>query len=503
MQLHTFRGNSMAEALGAVKKALGKDASIVHTRTFKVGGVMGVGGKDVVEIIAAVTTPTAASRPASRQTRPLAPAQAARAVARAYEPVPALAAALALSPAPVRRAEPREPAEVMHVRQRRADASPPIDHVQRQRELAAMLRRSARAPDAPDCSVPTPFPSPPSPREPEPAAPAPPSLRLVQDADAPLAAAPVSPFTHGRPPEHPVAALSDELAAIKGMLGRIMQGSPAAAGGGGADLAGSGPLFSRYLKLLENDVSRELADRVIGEVRQDLSPSELTNEHLVNNAILRRLSSLIPTSSSSVEPGRSLDGRPFTLAMIGPTGVGKTTTTAKLAAAYRLKLGRRVGLITTDTYRIAAVEQLRTYADIIGVPLKVATCPEEMSQACAAFADLDIVLIDTAGRSPRDSARLNELRAFLDAADPHETHLVLSSASGEASLLEAARRFAVAAPNRVIFTKLDEAVTYGVMLNVAHQVGSALSFVTTGQEVPDHIEAGRSDRLARLLLDVA
>jgi flagellar biosynthesis protein FlhF len=114
-----------------------------------------------------------------------------------------------------------------------------------------------------------------------------------------------------------------------------------------------------------------------------------------------------------------------------------------------------------------------------------------------------VILIDTAGRSQRDSGRLDELRQFVTAAKPHQTHLVLSSAASQSVLLEAAQRFSQVAPDRVIFTKLDEAVNFGVLVSVAKKVSLKLSYVTTGQEVPDHIEAGRPDRIARLLVEGA
>ena len=191
----------------------------------------------------------------------------------------------------------------------------------------------------------------------------------------------------------------------------------------------------------------------------------------------------------------------MTIALVGPTGVGKTTTVAKLAASYKLRHGRRIGLITTDTYRIAAVDQLRMYADIIGVPLKVALTSDDMTTAVESFRDRDVILIDTAGRSQRDRPRISELSRLIDAARPHETHLVLAGNGNESVLIEAAQNFGAASPNRVIFTKLDEAVNFGVLLNVARRVSLQLSYVTTGQEVPDHIEVGRSDRIARLILD--
>jgi flagellar biosynthesis protein FlhF len=157
--------------------------------------------------------------------------------------------------------------------------------------------------------------------------------------------------------------------------------------------------------------------------------------------------------------------------------------------------------VTSDTYRIAAVDQLRTYANIIGVPLHVAHSPEQMAEAMEACRGVDVILIDTAGRSPGDVGRLDELRRFLDAAQPHQVHLVLASVASEGSLLRTAAQFAVASPTRVIFTKLDEAASFGVLVNVAGRLNVKLSFLTTGQEVPDDIEPGRADRLARLILD--
>ena len=131
------------------------------------------------------------------------------------------------------------------------------------------------------------------------------------------------------------------------------------------------------------------------------------------------------------------------VALVGPTGVGKTTTVAKLAANFKLAHGFRPGLVTVDTYRIAAVEQLRTYAEIIDLPLAVANAPSEMRRAIDELGDVDLVLIDTAGRSPRDEVKIRELADFLAEARPDEVHLVLSAVAGERSLRAAVERFAV------------------------------------------------------------
>jgi len=187
-------------------------------------------------------------------------------------------------------------------------------------------------------------------------------------------------------------------------------------------------------------------------------------------------------------------------ALVVPTGVGKTTTIAKLAANFRLKEKRRVGLITVDTYRIAAVEQLRTYANIIDLPMQVVSTPKEMHEAVRQMAGLDLVLIDTAGRSPKDEIRLQELKAFISEASADEVHLVLSSVAASRTLEQTAERFAAVGTTALIITKLDEANSLGNLLPVLRLSRLPVSYLTNGQNVPDDIEIADSPRLAKLIL---
>jgi len=288
-----------------------------------------------------------------------------------------------------------------------------------------------------------------------------------------------------------------ELAAIKQMVGQVLQHQTRSPG----RLIPSMPakLFDMYLALLSQDLSEEIADQIVEEVRHELNTAELDDEALVHDAVLRQLAAFVPTADTAVAPV-SPDGRPLTIALIGPTGVGKTTTLAKLAASFKLRHRRRVGMITCDTYRIAAVDQLRMYANIIGLPLEVALTPAEMKQAVHTLRDCDVILIDTAGRGQKDSSKLEELKYCLAAADPHEVHLVLASTASEKVLLQEAAAFAEVGADKVVLTKLDEAVSFGLLINVIQKVGKELSFITTGQEVPDHIEVGRPERLAELVL---
>lgn len=256
-------------------------------------------------------------------------------------------------------------------------------------------------------------------------------------------------------------------------------------------------LFEHYLKLVENDVAEELATDIIRSVQRSLKPEQLTNGDLVREKLVEHIEKLIPTSGK-IERKKAVG--PHVVALVGPTGVGKTTTIAKLAAHLKLREKRKVGLITIDTYRIAAIDQLKRYAELMGVIVEVVQAPEEIAQAIASMSDCDFVLIDTAGRSPTDTLKLSELKRFLELAKPDEVHLVLSTTCGTRSAELVMQRFGELKYDRVIFTKIDEAAHLGVVLNVVRKVNKHLSYITTGQDVPDDIEVGVSRQLARLIV---
>lgn len=203
-------------------------------------------------------------------------------------------------------------------------------------------------------------------------------------------------------------------------------------------------------------------------------------------------------------PIRTQPGDRHVVALIGPTGVGKTTTIAKLAAGFRIEQRRRVGLLTIDTFRIAAVQQLKAYAEIMDLPMEVVEQPEQMTPAMDRLGDVDLVLIDTAGRSPRSDVRIDQLVDLLRAAQPDETHLVLSATSSASAVETALDGFAHARPTAAILTKLDEAShTAGVLSSITASdqfAGIPVSYVTNGQQVPDDIAPAEIDDLVSRLL---
>lgn len=419
LTIKTFKANSVAQALAQVKKTLGPDAVILHTRTYKAGGIMGIGARSITEITATKDLPNTPRRTARRPTQP--------------------------SVVPLDKPAPDSPIRIDH---------PAFAKPQPQQTVA-----------------PAPMP------EPKPA-PSPIAQRVEI-------------------PQHS-ADLSEDVRALKQMVGHVLQSTRASHLPTMPDA-----IFQHYLKLISAEVADDIAGQIIASAQADLAAADLSDTAAVRECIQSHLASHLPVAQDLLEPKATKDNRPLTVALIGPTGVGKTTTLAKLAATYKLKHSKRVALITCDTYRIAAVEQLRTYANIIGLPVRVALSPNDMATAIESLADHDVILIDTAGRSQRDTQRLDELAALLIAAKPHQTHLVLSSAASQRVLEQAAERFAHLKPDHLIFTKIDEAVSFGVLVNVARKVNASLSFLTTGQEVPDHIEPSCASRIAQLVLDGA
>jgi flagellar biosynthesis protein FlhF len=257
-------------------------------------------------------------------------------------------------------------------------------------------------------------------------------------------------------------------------------------------------LFRVFTDMIEAEIDESIARAWIDRIRESRDWHELTDALLVKARVAQLLEDEIRVHG----PITTDADKCRVVALVGPTGVGKTTTIAKLAANYRLREKRRVGLITVDTYRVAAVEQLRTYADIIDLPMEVVATPREMRESVARMSHLDLILMDTAGRSPRDEIKIQELRSMLAEAEPDDVHLVLSSTAGAKSLIATTERFADVGITALLFTKLDEANSLGHLVSLVRSCRMPISYLTDGQNVPDDIQVADRRRLAYMLLGI-
>ncbi len=304
------------------------------------------------------------------------------------------------------------------------------------------------------------------------------------------ASASVLPFPDRTPKETgDAASLRKEVQEMRDMLRVLYTEQPE---------TGLPPEFADfYRQLVERGITRKIAATLVGSVAQNGDLSILRDARVFRERLhmeIRRM--------TQVTNGLTLSaGRCRIVALCGATGVGKTTNLAKLAAHYALKERVRVALLTADTYRIAATDQLRVYANIIGLPMRIANDAHEMQEAVHAFKDYDMVFLDTAGGSQFNLEQINELKTMLQVAKPDDVLLVLSANTQIEDLRNVMTNFRCLNPTALLFTKLDETRLYGTFFNMLVESALPLSYLGTGQNVPDDIRQATPGGVAGLVLE--
>jgi flagellar biosynthesis protein FlhF len=460
MQIKKFEAPSIQEALDAIKRDLGPEAIILQTKRNRKG--FGLMGGASVEVTAAVSDRAATKRAYAE--RILGDDQK-----QAFDGLPASKQAEFLEKAVEARQGKAKPAGIQIPKRVTERRYVDIDS----HDIPVSQQAPVRGPAA-------------------------------QNAPAPSTSAQNAAVHAARS----VLPLEEELKHLKRMIEelKIAQDEAGGASSGFASQLQDNPaLMDAFEHLLMNGVDKRYALGLTKKAGFELGPNDSRNPDAVLDQVTYELMSAIDTLNpiENLVPGTRGEAGPFCLALVGPTGVGKTTTLAKLASVGVLKKNLRVGLVNLDVYKVAAFDQLQTYAKILNVPFRSAGNREEFLAALNDFKGLDLVLIDTTGRSQRDEASLREMADLLKSiGSPVQVHLCTASSTRDLELYDIAKRFSVFKPTALAVTKLDESSLFGSIFNVSQKAKLPLSFFTTGQRVPEDLEEGTRERVAALIMDL-
>lgn len=255
------------------------------------------------------------------------------------------------------------------------------------------------------------------------------------------------------------------------------------------------PFKKYYDRMYEMEVEPDIIHMIINNAKKNFTDIDMNNKTELYKALRKEIASFV----NIIEP-IELSKKNNIVAFVGPTGVGKTTTIAKLAAHFSLYKNKKIAMITADTFRVGAIEQLKLYGDLLEIPVLVVYRTEDIKDILADLSDYDLLLVDTMGFSPNNRMQIKKIKGLLDFMNPHDIHVVISAATKNQDMVDILNNYKELQYKKIIITKLDETKSYGMVLNALNIAGCKLSYFTTGQNVPDDIEIASADKIADMIL---
>lgn len=449
MRVKRYIVDTMPDAMEKIRGELGADAVILSTKDLKVGGFLGMFSKRKIEVIAASeeNEKTASRASAGNRSPEIKPPSAAPvirpAVPDAYRKSAQMFAAAAAE-------APRNPVPVLAAQDEEREAV-----------LAAAASVKRREEDR----------------------------QVARNVAPPTQAAPLEGRMEDSKRSAAEERLLEEFREMKSWMGQLVKQQ-------NRNREMPELLQQISIRWAEQDLDDELIEGWIESAYQEWLHSEKTaSDEQLKTALRNSIGSFL---EQRIDEGIRGDTRIVYIA--GPTGVGKTTTIAKLAADQIFRARKKVGFITADTYRISAIEQLRTYSSILNVPLEVVQSPGDVQRALQRLSNCDLILMDTAGRNYLNELHVAELHSLLNYDQQSETYLVLSLTSKSQDMIKITEHFSKYGLDKVIFTKLDETSSVGPMYNLLHKYPLKASYIANGQNVPDDLLSVNHELMLDMIL---